>query len=70
VQHKGSFGSSISISEVKGMKSDVKQGGQHKGSFGSSISISEVKGMKSDVLQALKASHSEKNFEYCWWAQF
>jgi hypothetical protein len=35
-----------------------------------SILIKEVKDMKSDVLQALKASHSEKNFEYCWWAQF
>jgi hypothetical protein len=35
-----------------------------------SIPISEVKDMKSDVLQALKASHSEKNFESCLWAQF
>jgi hypothetical protein len=35
-----------------------------------SIPISEVKDMKNDVLWALKASHSEKNFEPCLWAQF
>jgi hypothetical protein len=35
-----------------------------------SIPISEVKDMKSDVLWALKASHSEKNFEPCLRAQF
>jgi hypothetical protein len=35
-----------------------------------SIPISEVKDMKSDVLRALKASHSEKNFESCLQAQF
>jgi hypothetical protein len=34
-----------------------------------SIPISEVKDMKSDVLW-LKASHFEKNFEPCLWAQF
>ena len=35
-----------------------------------SIPISEVKDMRSDVLRAVKASHSEKNFEPCLWAQF
>ena len=34
-----------------------------------SIPINEVKDMKSDVLQALKALHSEKNFEPCLGAQ-
>jgi hypothetical protein len=35
-----------------------------------SIPTSEVKDMKSDVLRALKASHSEKNFEPCLQVQF
>jgi hypothetical protein len=35
-----------------------------------SIPISEVKDMKSGVLRALKAFHSEKNFEPCLRAQF
>jgi hypothetical protein len=35
-----------------------------------SIPISKVKDMKSDVLRAPKASHSEKNFEPCLWAQY
>jgi hypothetical protein len=35
-----------------------------------SILISEVQYMKSDILQALKASHSKKNFEPCLQAQF
>jgi hypothetical protein len=35
-----------------------------------SIPISEVKDMTSDVLWALKAFHSEKNFEPCLRAQF
>jgi hypothetical protein len=35
-----------------------------------SIPTSEVKNMKSDVLRALKASHSEKNFEPCLQVQF